>query len=518
MRLSILVFLFGLATFSGTLVSGQYPYVAAISVPEVQVRSGPDHEFYATSQLRLGDRVEVYYETEDWCAIRPPVGSFSWVGAKYVELGTNGIGTVVAEGLASRIGSENNEFCETVQVKLKKGEKILVLDRRETPENTVSPVWLKIAPPRGEYRWIERAAITGSAALVSERGIRTVKRPDRYPEDDDSGDRIVQVVYEEQTDRPTSTAQRSTSTEIPRLRSTGATRMNPRSVAGRPTAPPKNLSAVEKAPVEPTSVTTTEPENAFRSMPSPTASLDLSSLSEKIASSRPDSVSISRQNPATTDPFQIAFEELKEETRIVLTRPTEDWVFETLIHRGNELFEIAPEKDLEKVYHLVETLQRTREVRQEIAMRRQFRTDGLLQPPPSALPTRTSAAPSLPQYGSNATSVDSATPGSLGIPAAARADQSRIVPASLPVEQDDSQVFDVIGRLGDFESPPHGYPPYGLGDEKGQVICLITPATGLDLKPFIGKTVGINGVFCIYARPNKPNARHLVAREIQEIK
>lgn len=509
MRFSIITLLLGLIFFVETAFGGQYPYVAVISAPEIQVRSGPDAGFYATSQLRRGDRVEVYYETEDWCAIRPPVGSFSWVSAKYVELGTNNIGTVIVDELASRIGSENSEFCETVQVKLKKGEKILVLDRRDTPENEISPAWLKIAPPSGEYRWIEQNAI------------RTTERPNQFQNDFYSKNKVLQVVYEGQTDDATWIAQRA-GQNIPHPRSIRASRTNTHSTAARPTAKPVNRNDAEKTSNETIPVSTVELDDTIRPM-IPTMSLELPPLSEKIASSRPDSVSIPRSNPVSTDPFQIAFEELKEETRIVLTRPTDDWVFETLIHRGNELFEIAPtEQDLEKVYHLVETLQRTREVRQEITMRRQFRTGGLLQPAPSALPTQTAAAPSLPRYGSNTGSGDSES-GSIGIPrtilpSESRSDVSRVVPASLPVDQDESPTFDVVGQLGYFDPLPQGHPPYALADEKGEAICLITPATGLDLKPFIGKTVGINGIFGVYARPNKPDARHVVAREIQEIR
>ena len=46
-----------------------------------------------------------------------------------------------------------------MQVTLKKGETVLILERREMPENPVSPVWLKIAPPSGEFRWIHRSAL-----------------------------------------------------------------------------------------------------------------------------------------------------------------------------------------------------------------------------------------------------------------------------------------------------------------------------------------------------------------------
>ena len=127
------------------------PHTAVITAGSAMVRSGPGIEFYPTLHLRSGDKVEIFYEQGDWLAIRPPIGSFSWVSAKFVDFSTGNIGTVLADGLASRVGSDYSDDCETVQIALKKGESVLILERRETPENFASPVWLKIAPPSGEF-------------------------------------------------------------------------------------------------------------------------------------------------------------------------------------------------------------------------------------------------------------------------------------------------------------------------------------------------------------------------------
>ncbi|MDR2704838.1 MAG: hypothetical protein LBC02_03580, partial [Planctomycetaceae bacterium] len=78
--------------------------------------------------------------------------------------------------------------------------------------------------------------------------------------------------------------------------------------------------------------------------------------------------------------------------------------------------------------------------------------------------------------------------------------------------------FDLIGKLGEFQPLPKGHPPYALVDEQEQIICLVSPDSGVDLQPYLGKTVGINGILGIFEKPGQPNRRHILAREIEIIK
>lgn len=616
--LSLFALLFCFATFEASAFDS-YPYIAQVAVPQAVVRSGPEKSYYATSELKLGDQIEVYYETEDWCAIRPPKGSFSWISAVYVELDlSNHIGTVVADGLASRIGSNNTELCETVQVKLKKGEKVLVLDQLETPENAASPLWYKIAPPSGEFRWVHRSALKNAPSryepqkltaaarnpvnVLPESGLRqrtaTQKSaqdiqqvlyqieqeaaatlpaktpPPAYPSVFDGpalGNAVTETMTE--TKESVKTTLAATDAKIAQPANQTAENMDQsaqqlqealKNSAQELSASAQKLRDDLKASVgelngEP-QVDLNGKVNASQTTAQAKVS-NLPPLAEKLASARPDprfdrplygntapdNVSIpANSNNAPTpgpvhavDPFQAAFEELKEETRVVLTRPTEDWVFETLIHRGNELYEIAPtDNDLEKIYHLVATLERTRAVRQEISYRRQFRTGGLLTPPPSAQPQPAQAAES---YAANRAagpanrSLNNTAGNTSQIPAniphsrvaTASTSPSDIASAVIPPRDNASQrtvtevpktgsasSFDVIGMLGEFDPLPVGHPPYAVVNEKKEIICLITPATGLDLKPHVGQTVGINGMIGIYRKPGKPDARHVTAQGV----
>lgn len=383
-----------------TSLSRAEPFTTVVTSDEAIVRSGPGSDYYPVLQLRSGDKVDVYYEQDEWLAIRPPIGSFSWISAKYVDCDFSTIGTVLADGLASRIGSNFSDACETVQVSLKKGELVHVFERRETPENLVSPLWLKIAPPSGEFRWLHKSAVNAP---------------------------IRQVQHE------------SDAAAIPEL----------------------------PAPAQP-----------GRAIPMP-----------KLASA---SVHLTSTRTSAVDPFQRAFSELQREAYIVMTRPTDDDVFDMLIKRATELHQIAPtDIDLEKTYHLLESLQRTRAVRRELAVRRP------VSYVPNPQPAHTQP-PVLPAYTpTSAQQVTTAAPLRAGVNVGG---------------------YDIVGRLGEFDPTPKGHPPYAVVNERGQVVCMISPSQGVDLSSYIGRFVGINGVIGEYQVPGKPSARHITAKSVREVR
>jgi hypothetical protein len=451
-----LIFVFVLFV-SNVNAAEQYPYTGTITAGNVTVHSGPGAGFYPTSQLQAGDKVEIFYEKGDWCAIRPPIGSFSWVSAKYVDLGSGNIGTVLAGGLASRIGSEETEDCETVQVKLSKGEKVFVLDRRETPENETSPLWLKITPPSGEFRWIPRSALLPPTAR------------NRYTSTNTD---ITQAQYERET-------------------------------TSEPVLPPPTRPIRIRRQTEP--VNNTVPELPLTVLPEPSQADPKVASALSVLDQQAVAPSLVDQN---LDPFQKAFVELKEEARIVMSRPTEDEVFDLLIQRANDLYEVAPtDQDLEKTYHLLETLQRTRVVRQELTARRSFAV-----PTAPVSPVNRSLLPT-------ALTTNSSTPapraGGIG---------NNVVQANTPAVAAPLQAginiggYDIVGRLGEFDPLPKGHPPFAVVDDKEQIICLVSPSAGLDLELYVGRFVGINGVLGFYEKPGNQKAKHVTVKNIRAIK
>ncbi|MGL4595365.1 MAG: SH3 domain-containing protein [Thermoguttaceae bacterium] len=437
-------------------------FFASVISPEVAARSGPGFQFYETSLLRCGEIVEVFSEKMsekgDWCAIRPPAGSFSWISGSYVIQHPSGnnlseIGHVSADGLAARIGSELSSECETVQVRLKKGEKVRILDQKETPENPASPVWFKIAPPSGEFRWVPRSSLSPVSLNINS----TLTRKSA------ASNHILQTRYDDNE-------------------------------SAGPTSPPPIRPVQRKLrPEQNGELTSTKAETID----------DASKVAYAVRSE------ITLPNSKPVDQFEKALQELHHETQLAMMQPTEDWVFATLIQHGNRLIEQArTPQEIEKVYHLVESLERTRSVRQTITMRRQFKTDALLPPPLNPLP-----APNL--------STGISYSGNSGAPAPLPP-ANRMTTANFRAEKSEGDAIrnqqvgnsDIFGKLGAFENPPPGHPPYGIVNDRNEIICLITPVTGLDLTPYIGELIGINGVFGVYKKPGKADKRHITAQVV----
>lgn len=145
-------------------VAESFPYSARVTVDGTYVRSGPGNEYYPTAKLAAGCKVEVYrHDAGDWCAIRPPEGSFSWVPAKYLKLGRDGVAEVLAMEVPARVGSHLSDVRDVVQVRLRRGETVAVLDTKEFIAGEEPGTWYKIAPPAGEFRWIAAAKIKPDA-------------------------------------------------------------------------------------------------------------------------------------------------------------------------------------------------------------------------------------------------------------------------------------------------------------------------------------------------------------------
>lgn len=129
-----------------------FPYKATITTDDVNLRSGPGQNYYATDTLRRGQEVEVYrHDPGGWCAIRPIAGSFTWVSGRFLKPTRDRLGVVTEENVSARVGSRLSDVRDVVQVRLRKGEVVEIL---ESPRDGGGSGWYKIAPPSGEFRWV----------------------------------------------------------------------------------------------------------------------------------------------------------------------------------------------------------------------------------------------------------------------------------------------------------------------------------------------------------------------------
>ena len=109
----------------------RFPYTAYITADNVEVRSGPGENYYATDRLKAGTAVEVYrHDPGGWYAIRPPRDSFSWVSSRHLRLEGHNLATVTDDNVAARVGSRLSDVRDCIQVRLHKGETVEVLEPR----------------------------------------------------------------------------------------------------------------------------------------------------------------------------------------------------------------------------------------------------------------------------------------------------------------------------------------------------------------------------------------------------
>lgn len=132
-----------------------FPYTAYVTADDVYVRCGPGRSYYPTSKLKTGDAVEVYrHDPGGWYAIRPVEGSYTWVSGRYLEVDEDGLATATADRVAARVGSQFSDIRDVIQVRLRKGETVELLGKKEFGSDPDSGTWYQIAPPSGEFRWV----------------------------------------------------------------------------------------------------------------------------------------------------------------------------------------------------------------------------------------------------------------------------------------------------------------------------------------------------------------------------
>ncbi len=138
----------------------QFPYEAVVTT-RVKVRSGASENHYQTGYLETGDRVIVVRDAgSGWLAIEPPKDSFSWICAGdddkvFVREINSKEGEVVADNVLVRIGTrQDDRFRDYPQIKLKRGDRVEILDKKTSGQGQLAKLWYKISPPAGEVRFI----------------------------------------------------------------------------------------------------------------------------------------------------------------------------------------------------------------------------------------------------------------------------------------------------------------------------------------------------------------------------
>jgi hypothetical protein len=138
------------------------PYTVFVESPDAELRAGPGSEHYVTNRLERGTRLEVYrHDPGGWFAVRPPLGSFSWVEADTLRMTDEpGVAEVTGDEVHSWVGTTEQVSSHSWQVRLKRGEMVEVLGVKQFADAATgqAKTWYRIAPPAGEFRWINGLA------------------------------------------------------------------------------------------------------------------------------------------------------------------------------------------------------------------------------------------------------------------------------------------------------------------------------------------------------------------------
>ena len=167
--------------------AAEFPYEAVVVAEGVTAHAGAD--FYATATLPRGSRVTVVrHDPGGWVMIRPTAGAFSLLPAGNVRTSADGTGEVVAAGAAAeevypRVGSRVSGEHSVEQMPVLVGDRVRILGEVSLPGPAGPRRWVKIAPPRGDHRWV------GGRYLVPvDESLRQARDADPYAVPSDAAD------------------------------------------------------------------------------------------------------------------------------------------------------------------------------------------------------------------------------------------------------------------------------------------------------------------------------------------
>ncbi|HZZ70866.1 MAG TPA: hypothetical protein VFE24_01350 [Pirellulales bacterium] len=507
MRAFGLIFTLAVSSLAASARAEEFPYQATVRTAEAQVVSGPGAEFYPTQTLHNGDQVEVFREDAGgWCAIRPPQGSFSFVNALNVTAQEGHLGAITADRVPARVGSLLCDNRDAIHVYLNQGEKVHILD---TSRDSGGETWCKIAPPPGEFRWLNKSNFTAppAAAVTQAPQSPFAKTEPPAPPPRRSRYEPQAEVFAETTARPVNKP------ELIRANVDPAAAQKVELAAGT-SAGWFAVDGGQKVPLPATSAETPNPAN--RSTAGSLAS----------ANYAPSSATISVALQFDLDQIDVAI------SRVVTQDPAR-WNFTTIRQRTDALFDQAANtNERSAVRAILNKLDRYDDLQKRNAQFQQAQArGGRITPPgligPSIAKSSPLIGPAFPTGYSPATngrgSIASTptgpaqmSPAQISQFGAARP----VLPAASPPTMAAMSIsanpgaappgtYDSIGKLTPVVSHRAGAPSFALINPSGEVVSFVTPAPGVDLQSYVGHEIGINGPKGYIPEFNKP---HLTAQ------
>jgi hypothetical protein len=469
----------------------EFPYVAYVAAPGAEARSGPGRQHYATEPLPIGYAVEVYrHDGAGWCAIRPPDSSFSLAPIRQLRLINERVAEVASERILVRVGSSVGDDRNAVQVALRRGEAVALL---ESPSPT--DPWIRIAPPAGEFRWIDARSLS--------RVPPTEALPGRVAEATGPAPGHV-VGWQGPAEVGLHQSGAGTAGNPFAHLVTAPTREGSRAVSDAGSAvgavwQPEPQSAASQASPEPTpSHQTGDDIHVIEGSP---AEVQLAQYERQLAKAAdfpmaPSDGAASLNGPprvrfpgaSTGVPLDPRVAELQLRLSQIVVGPPMSWQFAGLHEETAALLANEPSP---------ETREQLRNLVDRIAAFESIQTRRLQPEPPTAAAAGATLAEGIAASAANGLAAGNAS----DVLARVRRDLDRdggITPTPDLTARDSDRraaeaLYDAVGTLKPVVSRRSNAPQFALVDDHGDVVTFVTAAPDVNLQAYIGQRIGVRG-------------------------
>ena len=436
----------------------QFPYQAYVTGEQAYVRSGPGQRYYPTSEAPEGFAVEVYrHDRLGWCAIRPPAGSFSWIPSHQVRVLETGVVEIVEDRVVARIGTSLSPNRSAVQVLLPKGERLELL----APAENDDPRWVRIAAPAGEFRWIAAKNLSRQPPLEAAPLPKT---------SESAWSRQSELTRSANSDQPNAfdhlnPITQETSREIP----------------SKVLVVPSDPNAMNVVAGSPAELQLMQFQSQEASVPPP-ALLDKGNASAPATpplakSSQPR---VRFRGLTTALPITVSsVEELELQLSQSVIQPPQQWEMAPLESAANRLLEgtKAP-AERAQLREVLARIKRFKQVQQ--GYNNQGATDFAGRDPFETPDTTDDAKDEKGLTG-------------LSSSIRKRVEQDLTGNSSPTSPSPEKPRYDATGFLKPVVSKREHAPQYALVDELGKVLSFVTPTPDLNLKPYVGRRIGVHG-------------------------
>ncbi len=530
---------------AATQAEQSFPYTAYVITADTLVRSGPGQLHYPTDKLPVGFAVQVYrhdlqelrqksanspHPGETWCAIRPPQGSLSWVESRQVRKLAGGMAENLSERTAVHTGSRLSGRHGAVQVLLTRGELVKLANSGVSADGQ----WLAIEPPAGEFRWVQASRLSRQPLQEAQPLVAGSSKPTpQSPWKSQLEARAARQARKENKQAIADASQTVATLRASTLQAQPATMAaTPKTfnltpdepiqiIAGSPAArlmvqsqqqsspAPPAASAAASADLpsdsNPPSYPTSSPRVHFRNQAGSSVDLpETAAVGQQTMAQHlhPQSNAESSANAAASTLSQSdRLRELQVRLSQMVVQDPRQWQFEQIRSEAGTLLAQAETASLrEKLRDLLDQATlferiRSRKLEPEMALAGNSQPQTVRKASEELATGASVNGNSLYQQRQLDIRQRAQADLTTGLVRRSWRPGSRLEtnPVAALEEAPDTVRYDAVGMLKPVVSRRNQSPHYALVDDDGKVVSFVTPAPDVNLKPYIGRRIGVNG-------------------------